>query len=407
MKMSEVTDSLETATGSVVAPTQQKGVSMTELTFDELFPRLSDPNHAAITISAQYQPSAGMGARVYPPTFPTSQSDPKPYLFENRYSSGEERRAVVLDQVPSQANRVEEALLQGWLEDYLPMPMLRLTTQQEPIITLHALDMPHRIFDAYWRDALIDGTKFDKTELGKAIVTADLSDSRAILEHDPASLVFGCWNSHRKGRQAKFPRCYSSEMIGWDPVEGSRKAGRMDPLNLTGSRAGDGDDWKYQAVAAKAKTKLSEIGHGNIAPNQAHGGVTISEAHRSAVLSFTALNRIRFGDLPAEASAAARGYLAAFALVGDRLAFGRAGLWLRSGCDLVMQHEQLQILGRSGEVTEFSLSPESAVTLYTDALDHARKVGVQLELDPVDAVPNDSLAKAIQFSLTKATDSGE
>ena len=73
------------------------------------------------------------------------------------------------------------------------------------------------------------------------------------------------------------------EIVGWDPVLGARRAGRMDPLNLQGAArpAKDGEGWDYSPATTKAKgEKLSEIGHGNIAPNPQHGGVTISSAQR-------------------------------------------------------------------------------------------------------------------------------
>jgi CRISPR-associated protein Csb1 len=42
----------------------------------------------------------------------------------------------------------------------------------------------------------------------------------------------------------------------------------MDPLNLQGARKGEADGWEFTAVAKKARDeRLSEIGHGNVAPN--------------------------------------------------------------------------------------------------------------------------------------------
>lgn len=288
------------------------------------------------------------------------------------------------------------------------MPMLRMRHTGDANFELIGLDAPHRAFDAYWRDCLLNGVKFDKTDIGAAILAASQADATGLLTYDPATLVYGGWNSHRKGRQAKFPRLYSSEIIGWDPVEGRRKAGRMDPANLTGSRTGTGDDWTYSSTGAKrTDTKLSEIGHGNIAPGDAHGGVTISEATRTAVLSLTATRRLGFGSLTPQAAAAAHAFLVAFGLLGDRLAFGEAGLWLRSGCDLVMQQEQLEWIGRGGVIEPFALSPNGAVELYKEALDAALGIGVPLHLETVELVPSDALRKAIDFSLTKAESSEE
>lgn len=381
---------------------------MTELTLDSLTSKVRDGDFALARITTSYQPAGGPGSKVFPPTFPTSQSEPCPYLIEARVRDGQPRDAAVLDQVPSQANRGEEALSSAWAAGLVRMPMLRLTHQGAASAVITSLDAPHRAFDAYWRDSLLDGVKFDKTDMGKALQAADLADASALLKHDPGSLVYGSWNSHRKGRQAKFPRIYSSEVVGWDPVEGKRKAGRMDPLNLVGGRSGEGDDWAYFSVQQKGtKGRLSEIGHGNIAPNPAHGGVTITGATRFATLSLAALNRIRFGDATSEQVLATRVYLAALALLADRLAFGGPGVWLRSGCELVVEEESLEWIGRGGVVESFVLSSEQAIELYSAALDAALAAGVEFELDPVELTPSEALAKAIDFSLTKAESAGE
>lgn len=378
---------------------------MMKLTLDTLQEKMSGMEWAAARITATYQPTGGPGSRVFPPTFPTTATA---YLMEERVRDGEVRKAVVLDQVPAQAHRCQEAEALAWRQGIVHMPMLRLVHNGAARFELIGLDAPHRVFDAYWRDSMLDGVKFDRTEIGKALLSASLADATALLKHDPGTLAYGGWNSHREGRQAKFPRIYSSEMIGWDPVAGVRKAGRMDPANLTGSREGDGDEWSYSPIADKKKdTKLSEIGHGNIAPNPTHGGVTITEATRTAVLSLTATRRIRFGSLDRAAVDAAHVLLASFALLGDRLAFGQAGLWLRSGCDLVTQSEILEWIGRGGTVEQFTLSPQGAIQLYTEALRSAQEAGVPLHMEPVELTPSKALAEALDFSLTKAEPTGE
>ncbi|MFT4297461.1 MAG: type I-U CRISPR-associated RAMP protein Csb1/Cas7u [Micropruina sp.] len=381
---------------------------MGRLTLQELRNKVVGAKFALVRIIATCQPAGGEGSRLYPPTFPTSRDDPSPYLLESRVRDGQPREAVVLDQVASEANRAEEALARAWAAGSIRMPMLRLTHHGAADAVITGLDAPHRAFDAYWRDSLLDGVKFDRTELGRALQSASLADARALLAHDFGSLAYGAWNSHRKGRQAKFPRIYASEIVGWDPVLGSRKAGRMDPLNLVGTRSGEGDEWTYAAAGAKTvKGKLSEIGHGNIAPNASHGGVTITSATRFATLSLTALDRIGFGSYDDEQQSAARTLLAAFALLGDRLAFGGAGLWLRSGCELVVVDEVLEWVGRGGVVEAFTLSRDEAVLLYQSALDAALAVGVELELEPVELTPSPALSKAIDFSLTKAESAGD
>ncbi|MGL5808382.1 MAG: type I-G CRISPR-associated RAMP protein Csb1/Cas7g [Nocardioides sp.] len=373
------------------------------LTFEALQKKVGDAEVALARIVARYEPGGGDGSRVFPPTYPTSRPDQSPYLIEKRMKDGEPAEAVVLDQVPSQANRAEEAMAHALASGEVKLPMLRLTHRGTAEAVITGLDAPHRAFDAYWRDSLLDGVKFDKTDVGQALLGSSLADATALLKHDPGSLVYGSWNSHRKGRQAKFPRLYASEIVGWHPIEGARKAGRMDPMNLTGTRSGDGDEWTYSATGAKvAKGRLSEIGHGNIAPNSAHGGVTITGASRFATLSLTALERVHFGEMHHAGQKAARVLLAAYALLGDRLAFGGAGLWLRSGCDLLVQDETLEWVGRGGVVEPFMLSRAEALALFEESRSVAAGAGVELALEPIELTPSPALASAIEYSVTKA-----
>ena len=187
---------------------------MTKLTLESLREKLGDPEWAAVRITAAYQPSGGVGSRVFPPTFPQRQGESSPYLVESRNRDGVERSVVVLDQVPSQANRCEEALVAAWRRGGVPMPMLHLTHDGAAHFELYGLEAPHRAFDAYWRDSLLDGEKFEQTSIGRALQASSLADAIALLQYDPGTLVYGAWNSYRKGRQAKFPRIYSSEVIG-------------------------------------------------------------------------------------------------------------------------------------------------------------------------------------------------
>ena len=182
----------------------------------------------------------------------------------------------------------------------------------------------------------------------------------------------------------------------------------MEPLNLGGARPGDGDDWKFSAITVKKEgQQLSEIGHGNILSKSAHGGVIVTEATRFSTLSLTAVRRIRFGSLGVNTQFAASTLLVALALLGDRLAFGGAGIWLRSGCDLVVETETLEWIGRGGLVEPFSLSIGEAVALYDEALETAIESGVPIHLETIELTPSKALAAAIDFTVTKAESSGE
>lgn len=365
-------------------------------------------DRALIRVRTVYESAGGQGARIYPPTYPASPGE-SPYVVESKIVNGEVREDVLLDSVPSQANRAEEALLRAHTEGRVRLPLLQIDHQGAAPLRLTSLELPHRYADAYLIDSRIDGIAFDKTEIGKAFLAASSADASMLLRYDPGSLVFGAWNSHRKGRQAKFPRIYASELVGWDPQIGDRKAGRMDPLNLVGagSRGPDGE-LAFSPTGEKVKgERLSELGLGNIAPNRSHGGVTVSSAERVATVSLAGLARLGFGDVPAEAALAARVLLAAYALMADRLAFGGPSLWLRSGCELVTVDESLQWVARGGQVEPINLTTTEAVDLYDAAFDEAVGCGLGPDLNPVILQPGPGLAKAIDFALTKADTAGD
>jgi len=367
-------------------------------------------DRAAVKIRTTYQSASGPGGKVFPPTYPAqnrSAQDGGQYLLESRFVDGQERPSVLLDSVPSHANRAEEALLRARRRGTIETPLLELHHDGKAQVVLSSLEFPHRYADAYLRDSLLEGEPFDTTDLGRSLLSACPEDSTSLYRHDPGSIVFGAWNSHRRGRQYKFPRVYSGEIVGWDPVVGARRAGRMDPLNLVGAatRTQDGDGWEYDPVARRQKTrgnKLSEIGHGNVAPGEQHGGVTISSATRTATLSLAALDRLGFGTATAAAATAARAVLASYALLADRSAFAGPGLWLRSGCDLVVVDEEIVWVCRGGVEVPFALSAEDARELFRYAVRQAVEAGIPWDTRTVELAPSRPLAAAIDQSLTRA-----
>lgn len=360
-----------------------------------------ESSDAGIAVHGEYAPAGR--EKVMPPTFPNG-----PYLLERRMVDGERRPTVVLDQVPSQANRVEEALLaardKGRIE--LPLFELRAATSRGKV-RLTSLEFPHRYADAYLRDSMLGGVRFDASEPGQRLREVSAEDARPLFERDPGSLIFGAWDSHRKGRWPKFARFYSSAMYGLDPEEGERRSMRKDPFNLSGSiddKTKAEADWTFYTEGEKAKGKrLSEIGHGSALAREAPpGGMSISEGRREAWISFGGLQRIRFGDLPDETIRLARATLVALALAGDRLTFARPSAWLRSGCDLVRSRETLAFEGDGGTREEFTLTASEAIDAFHELRDQTAAAGLTMASDTIVLEPIPQLGKAIEFAVTKA-----
>lgn len=380
----------------------------------------ADRREAGIAVNATYQPGGGSGGKIMPPTFPPSDAElraaqrdgrlPRPYLFERRLVDGGACDTVVVDQVPSQANRVEEALLAARDAGRLDLPLFELTMKEEGI-RLTSLDFPHRYADAYLRDSEVAGVRFDSSDVGRELRSASARDVRPLYRREPYSLIFGAWDSHRKGRWPKFPRVYSSSMYGVEWLEGARRAGKVDPVNLTGAiddKTRAESDWRFLPEGTKTKGgKLSEIGHGHIAPNPTPGGVSVREVRRQGWISFSGLERLRFGDASAEAATLARATLAALALVGDRLAFGRPSLWLRSGCDLTRIDETVAFERDGGERDAIDVTTADAIAAFLTLRERAAAAGVPMATDVVPVSPIGELAKAIRFAVTQSVGDGE
>lgn len=379
-----------------------------ELMDEELIERLlaavgDDRVDAGVSVRGVYRPAAD--EKVMPPTFPGG-----PYLLESRRVDGVMQETVVLDQVPSQANRIEEALLIARDKGRIELPLFELHAKtSRGMVRLTSLEFPHRYADAYLRDSLVNGVRFDRSDVGQRLRQVSAEDARALFERDPGSLIFGAWDSHRKGRWPKFARFYTSATFGLEPKEGERRSMRKDPLNLTGGiddKTKAEADWAFAPVGEKTKgKKLSEIGHGSaLAKAAPPGGMAISEARRDAWISLGGLERLRFGDAPSETVRLARATLLALALVGDRLAFDRPSVWLRSGCDLVRVRETLAFERDGGQVEEFSLSADEAIEVFGELRDRTAATGLVMAADTIDLEPIPELAKAIDFAVTKATD---
>lgn len=368
---------------------------------------------AGVVLAAEYRPAGG--DKVFPPSYPMASQDrdrpPSPYLFEKRWVEGfdKPRELVVLDQPPSQANRVEAALLEARDAGDIELPLFELVTDtSRGPLRLTSLEFPHRFADAYLRDSLLDGKRFDSSDVGRRLRSASSTDLRPLFEWSPESLVFGAWDSHRKGYGVKLPRLYTSSVVGLDPVEGKRRGGKADPFNLTGAVPdSSAEDWEFTAAGSmlrkKEGQKLSELGHGHILPGPVHGGVAITGARRTGWLSLAALRRLRFGNAPTEAVRLARATLLALTLAGDRLAFDTPSLWLRSGCDLVRTSETLAF-DRGEEPREpVTVGAAEAIACFHELRDRTAEAGIVMARDTITLTPIKGLADAIEYSISRAS----
>ncbi len=363
-------------------------VDSAPLTFERL-KSLVASDAVAIRGTATLEPVGGPGDKVFPPTHLVNvRTDSSRYAFEVRRIGGRDVPCVLLDSVQSQANRMEEALQALWADCRITLPLIVVDfSEAAPDVgVVTSLSAPHRIADAILRDSLLDGTLFRLSELGRSFTDVSTRNAGPLFKVCPTGLVFGLWDSTgpKGGLGAKFARALVSEIVGVDAVAGVKTWSRIDPIGIVTKAAelyaaADAEEfWTLDPAKAKREKgkpvkagqggRVSEINHSNIPPTieKLAGGVTISHAAHSVVLSLAALRRLSFGGGELEA----RTVLAALGLLSVLAAESR-GHDLRSRCLLVPRPGKslrLVVVRRDGETQPLTLDFEHAVALYNEAV---------------------------------------
>lgn len=381
---------------------------------------------AAFRCVTDYQPAGGPGDKVFPPTYEGGK-----YATEERIdpATGEVRQCVLLDSVQSQANRMELALLEAHRAETVQLPLLVTRFDQEELLkkfSVTSLEAPHRVADALFRDSLLDGTIFRKSEKGRILDIAEVRNATGLFGLCPTALIFGLWDSTgpRGGAGCKFQRAVVSEIVGYDVVVGKKTAIRIDPASIMRdsatlyerkSKSSDTPDWTLDKKDSSKKLKKtgrpSEANHGNILTSIEEGGFTISKARQTTTLSLTVLRRLRFplngaADSNHDTDLAARIALAALGIAAGTLARGDTDL--RSRCQLFAEREPVwELLDRPGESPqEFKLGPEDALKLLEEAIAEAKDAGLPWE-DEVELTPSPDLVELVRRSQELASASGE
>jgi CRISPR-associated protein Csb1 len=427
------------------------------LTYDELHAGVAGDT-VGIRCRTVLQPLGGQSDKVFPPTYGILDNPETRYAIEERYvpsengGSGSVSRAVVLDSVASQANRLELALLDAIRRGDLAAPVTSVDFR--PVPELAGLDRisdyeaPHRIFDALLRDSYDQEHLFRNGPTGRAITDARPRDAAGLYYHSPHTLVFGGWDSTgpRGGQGAKYERAITSEIVASGIEPGKKTASRLDPAGIE-LRAGplyqapDGT-WTLDPGEAEqdagGKPKLlgakdggqqggreagrpSQANLGNVTPSidPRAGGVTAREITGTTVLSLIQLRRLRFPTGPdrspfddhrrREAELAARTALAALGLTAAALAFEQ-GFDLRSRCVLVTTGPvTFQAVARDGKTQPFDLSSADALKLVAEAADRAAAAGMPWRDGELSLRPADRLVELIRrsWSLTASGEPGE
>lgn len=394
---------------------------MSELTYEKLRDAVAG-GAVALRSRTELQPVDGPGGKVFPPTYAVN-ADHK-YAVETRQVGDREVQTVLLDSVASQANRAELALLEGWEADELsfPVPYVDFSTENgefDDVGRLTVLEAPHRLADAIFRDSLLDGTLFRLSEMGRAITDAQPRNATALFRYAPTALLFGQWDSTgpKGGLGSKFQRAYVSEIVGHDVQIGRKVGSRLDPLQIAREAAvayehQDADQrWtmdEAEAVVEKGKPRVAgsdgrpaEINHGNIVPSidATSGGVTISNAVQTTVISLAALRRLRFAGHSRQAETAARTAVAALGVAAVVLQH-EMDHDLRSRCLLVPQHPpRIELVGRDGSAPEsVDIDRNGAAQILSQAAQASSDLGLEWETAEIKLEPAPKLFELLRRS---------
>ena len=395
---------------------------MSELTLSDLKEAVGG-TAAAFRCATSYQPVGGPGDKIFPPTYEGGK-----YATEDRVNpeTGEITPCVLLDSVQSQANRMELALLEAHRRQEIQLPLLITRFDSDALLkkfTVSSLEAPHRIADALFRDSLLDGVIFRKSDKGRVLDTAEVRNATGLFGLCPTALVFGVWDSTgpRGGLGAKFQRALVSEIIGYGAKAGVKTSSRIDPAQIVldagpiherRQETSVAPDWTLDAKAGSKKLgkgKPSEANHGNVTPSIVDGGFTISKGVQTTVLSLSALRRQRFplngaAESDSKTDLLARTALAALGLAAATLA--RDDGDLRSRCHLFpLQQPVWELLDRPGaEPASYELTPGSAITLLNEAVSEASSSGLPWEGE-IELNPSDELLELVRRSQELAASS--
>ena len=368
-----------------------------------------------IRIDSDLEPLSGPGGAVKPAVYEGGT-----YQRDRRWASpadGEPTQVIVIDNVPSQANRLEEALRRNRASTPIPefvLDLSELTNLPAHLPrSLSSLQFPHRNADAYLRDAELDGKDFLKTGIGEEIFGATAQTCGPLVAWFPQALLYGFWQSHlgKKRPNTKHARAWVSEIIGWQPASTETRVLGLkgDALNLNTddavtSNPDDRTTWevgKGAKIAGAKSDKLSEIGHGQVpfmgndAPAAA---VSFARVTQRATVSFAQLRRVSLGGDSGEADAAVRALLVALGLHAHQLAFGR-GFALRSGAELRPRSTVATWLGAEGDEPIDLGGVETTRALLESARGHAESHGAPLDgwgAPAVRLTPKANLSAAIR-----------
>jgi len=381
------------------------------------------------------------GARTWGQTGGANPS-PGPVLSTVVDREGREKRVAIIESVEARAHDLSLALRLALEEASAGVPTLKLyrrfDDQGSRDLIADSWTAPHRIADAYWREAHLPTPaepaqgkpwpRFFESDLGKTLDPAREIDNLALLNVYPTSLLFGydpraSELSARSGQQARKPGRRKAERRE-EPEEESRLRrtrrphGRLVRSEIVAEVGGlyfrtqsllrplpalldkpiyrtPEGDWTLKEAEADKDDKNepilypaargpggrpSAIGLDDVTPSlRGVPDIWATEITLSSYVSFAGIRAIRFPSLDSDREVLARKLLVAMAVAAI---FGaERDLRIRSDCDLVLNDDGGDAIRRElgfadKPAREIRVTYEEAVGALRDVAAEARQAEI-------------------------------
>lgn len=317
---------------------------------------LTDPQWVALVSRQPLQPLDG--DTIYPASY--APSTDKKAEQGARYcitDLGDGHNICVVDSIPSQANRIEAALLAPTYQGLIPEVRVQAALQDGHWGSRHMLELGHRATDG----AVLASSLAPQ-------VTAALQqakrDPTALAKLAPMCLLMGVWDSRPDRTKLKLPRAFSATIEAHDVTVRRRHAQYQSAWHA--NELAD----ELQKAAGK---QPSQIGLDGVPAGDGLGGVVVrGSIMRSAFLASTPLRANCAIDGKPDNDTAR--YIAALGLVAMTMPVAP---WLRTGCHLVMaEPATLDLVAVNGTRHAVHLS-------HADAIAAAKRAAARLDIAAV------------------------
>lgn len=335
-------------------------------------------NTVAITLDQPLRPL--IGRTVYPASYAAGEGgkDKGPRYCITELRNGE--NVCVVDSLPSQANRIEQAWAnEATYASLFPKVTVEAKLADGSTSQRSIMELGHRAADG----AVLASDLAEHATKAMRDLVASPASPVALARLSPSSLLMGLWDSRRNSTHLKLPRAFSAT------IEATNVAERVRHAQYNSAWHAVTLDKELQD--AMKGMKASEIGLDGAPAGDGLGGVEVyGQIRRQAWLSAVPLrsNLALRGTRPENAAhALAAEYVAAMGLLALTMP---PSPWLRSGCNLLPEGEAiLQLVSRDGNAQSVMLDHE-------DVLEALRSLARDMKLDELTGkITKDSLGTRI------------